>query len=141
MPEKQRTVAAKCRVCGRQLTIEEFRACDGRGHYCKAHLTAAAPEPPKRPKRTRSSSASTGGRRGRHVTESGAIEYSCRAQFARDAAIRRGRLTSEHASCSDGGVVFVSNKVGHGPSEIVTLFIKDPDGRRLAERSGYTCSD
>lgn len=141
MSKEQRTVAAKCRVCGRHLTIEEFRACSGRGHYCPAHIASAAPEPPKRAKRVRKSSATKGVRRGRHVTESGAIEYSCKAQFARDAAIHRGRLTSEHASCYDGGVVFVYNKVGHGPGEIVTLFIKDADGRRLAERSGYTCSD
>ncbi len=69
------------------------------------------------------------------------IEYSCKAQFARKGDIRAGRLTTDHPSCDTGQAVFVYNDVGYGPGEIATLFIKDPDGRRLAEHVGFTCHE
>jgi hypothetical protein len=79
--------------------------------------------------------------RGRRVSASGAIEYSCKGQFARDGVTRAGKLTSDHPSCVGGGMVFVCDGVGYGPGEIATLFIRDPDGRDLARRAGYSCRD
>jgi hypothetical protein len=136
---------ATCLTCGKPLTSEEFHACAGLGHYCAAHLcnspkradksTKAAPKPRKRSPRK------TGLRRGQRTSESGVLEYSCKAQFAGSGVIRSGWLTSEHASCPGNTVVFVHKKIGYGPGEIVTLFIKDSDGRRLAERAGYECHE
>lgn len=147
--EPQRRVGAKCRICSQQLTVEEFRACSGVGHYCSIHLPAslvqkAQPKAAPRP-RTRSTASSPvgppGSRRGRRLSENGAIEYSCKAQFARGGVIRSGRLTTDHPSCVEGTAVFVFNGLGYGPGEIDTLFIRDPEGRRLAERVGFTCHD
>lgn len=146
----QRKVGARCRICNQQLTVEEFRACSGVGHYCKTHLPASlaakAQKAQSRPVRTRSNprsagSAGTGSRRGRRISESGAVEYSCKGQFARGGVIRSGRLTTDHPSCAEGSAVFVCNGLGYGPGEIDTLFIRDPEGRRLAERVGFTCHD
>ena len=136
--DSNRKLAATCRICSRPLTLGEFRACSGVGHYCTAHLAAVAGSKPTRA-RQRRSAGSTAGKRGRHISESGVTEYSCKGQFAADGVIRRGKLTSEHASCLDGDVVFVCNDVGHGPGEIVALYISDPKGRVLAERTGYAC--
>ena len=142
MPDGEALTVAKCRTCGRQLTITEFKACSGVGHYCADHLAAV-----KSPARTRVSRPSTPStpskpgtsRRGRRISETGAIEYSCKGQFARNGVTRAGKLSTEHPSCLAGGAVFVCNDVGYGPGEIVTLFIKDPEGRSLAERNGYHC--
>jgi hypothetical protein len=150
--DAQRKVGAKCRICSQQLTVEEFRACSGVGHYCSIHLPASLAEKAKKaqakPARPRSSSPSRsatlgppGSRRGRRLSESGAIEYSCKAQFARGGVIRSGRLTTDHPSCVEGTAVFVHNGLGYGPGEIDTLFIRDPEGRRLAERVGFACHD
>ncbi|MBI4578879.1 MAG: hypothetical protein HY718_04200 [Planctomycetes bacterium] len=149
--ETERRVGAKCRVCGQQLTVEEFRACSGMGHYCSSHLPAGRPRPSPttrapRPASGASSvssgrSASSGSRRGRRISAAGAVEYSCKAQFARNGVIRSGRLTTDHPSCTDGEAVFVHNDVGYGPGEVATLFIRDPEGRRLAERVGFACHD
>ncbi len=140
MADEQGMTAATCRTCGRRLTIEEFRACTGVGHYCAAHL------PPPSASKTRSgpirragTAPSVGNRRGRRVSESGVIEYACRGQFARNGVTRPGRLTTDHPSSIAGGAVFVCNNVGYGPAEIATLFIKDPEGRALAERHGFHC--
>jgi len=69
------------------------------------------------------------------------VEYPCKAQFASTGVVRRGVLTSDHPSCLPGDVVFVHKKIGYGPGEIVTLYIKDARGRALAERTGYSCDD
>jgi len=142
LDDQERKVAAKCRTCGEHLTVAEFRACSGVGHYCKAHLPSgsatrqkSAAPPKRRPPRM------SGGAKGPRVTPSGAAEYPCKAQFAGTGVIRRGVLTSDHPSCLPGDVVFVHKKIGYGPGEIVTLFIKDARGRALAERTGYTCDD
>ena len=144
--EVQRKVGASCRICGRQLTVEEFRKCSGIGHYCTVHLpasqvraTAQAKAP--RPVRPRPSSGSGGYRRGRRVSANGYTEYFCKAQFARRGDIRSGRLTADHPSCEPGQAVFVYNDVGYGPGEIDTLFIRDSEGRALAERVGFTCHE
>ena len=142
MGEDERKVAATCRTCGRQLTLAEFRACYGLGHHCAVHLPAASASPAKAtatPKKRRARSSAT--RRGRRVSESGVVEYSCRAQCASTGVIRRGKLTSDHPACPADGVMFVSRKVAYGPGEVVTLFIKDPEGRALAERAGYDCHE
>lgn len=142
MDSGDRKVGAKCRVCGEQLTVTEFRACSGRGHYCAKHLPATTGRKTPTPRLSRSRSApSGGGRRNRRVSESGVVEFPCKAQFARNGTIRRGRLTTDHPSCPDGGVVFVSESVGYGPGEVAVLFIRDPDGRRMAEHAGYECHD
>lgn len=144
--EVPRKVGARCRVCDRQLTIEEFRACSGVGHYCAAHLPAGAVKSRKaaRPSRTRSGSGRSkpaGSRRGRRVSANGVTEYSCKAQFARRGEIRSGRLTTDHPGATEGQAVFVYNDVGYGPGEVDTLFIRDPEGRRLAEHTGFACHD
>lgn len=146
--EVPRKVGAKCRVCGQQLTIEEFRKCGGIGHYCVTHLPAsqvrAAHARASRPSRPRASAGTrppTGNRRGRRVSANGYTEYSCKAQFARRGDIRSGRLTQDHASCNPGQAVFVYNDVGYGPGEVDTLFIRDLEGRALAERVGFTCHE
>lgn len=149
--ETQRKVGAKCRICGQQLTVEEFRACSGLGHYCSIHLPASMVKArdaarPARPVRPRTPGSGTpvppgSSRRGRRVSPNGTVEYSCKAQFARKGDIRSGRLTTEHASCGEGQAVFVYNDVGYGPGEIDTLFIRDPEGRELAERVGFVCHE
>ena len=144
--DQQRKVEAQCRVCGRQLTVEEFRACRGVGHYCSTHLPAsqvakAQRSGTSRPRSRPAGSAGTGSRRGRRLSPNGVIEYSCKAQFARGGVIRSGRLTTDHPSCVDGIAVFVHNNLGYGPGEIDTLFIRDPEGRRLAEQSGFSCHE
>jgi len=131
------------------LTVEEFRACSGIGHYCTIHLPASLVQKQQAKtasrQRSRPASASAlgppGSRRGRRLSENGVIEYSCKAQFARGGIIRSGRLTTDHPSCVEGTAVFVYNGLGYGPGEIDTLFIRDPEGRRLAERVGFTCHD
>lgn len=141
MSDEAGKVAATCRTCGRRLTVEEFRACRGRGHYCKAHLSNAVekrrPTRRSRPRQPRAAGRGSGGR----IAESSAVEYSCKAQFAADGVIRQGKLTADHPSCLDGDLVFVHKQVGYGPSEVATLFIADPQARRLAERSGYACHE
>jgi hypothetical protein len=143
LSDSERLVSAKCRTCGKQLTATEFRACGGIGHYCSAHLprstgrSARPAHSPGAPARR----PATVGRRNRRTTESGGVEYPCKAQFASDGAIRRGRLTTDHAASSDGNAVFVMNDVPYSATEIVTLFISDPDGRRLARQSGFACHD
>ncbi len=140
---------ASCRTCGKELTIDEFRACAGLGHYCTTHLPAA---PIKKASTTRKTAPSekkttqTGSRRGRRVSESGVVEYSCRAQFARTGSIKRGKLTTDHPSCLPGEAVFVCSsserrgeEIGHGPGEIVTLFITDSEGLSLARKAGFEC--
>ncbi len=136
-----RKLAATCRVCGRNLTLDEFRACAGAGHYCQSHLPSSATrKSPTTGTRKRSGSArSSTSRRGRKVSESGVTEYSCKAQFSGSGVIRSGRLTTDHASSFRGGAVFVNKGIGYGPGEIVTIFITDPEGRRLAERAGFEC--
>ncbi len=134
--------AATCKTCGRQLTIEEFRACSGIGHYCAKHLHAKPESTQTKrgstsPKRRTKRSSST--KRGRRISASGKVEYSCKGQFAGDGVIRQGWLTSDHPSCLEGDVVFVHKNIGYGPSEIVCLFIKDPQGKALAQRVGFTC--
>lgn len=151
MSDTQRKVGARCRICNQQLTVDEFRACSGVGHYCSSHLPAslvqkaqkAQSRPASRPKSSSASSAlgPPGSRRGRRLSESGVIEYSCKGQFARGGVIRSGRLTTDHPSCIEGQAVFVYNGLGYGPGEITTLFIRDPEGRRLAERVGFNCQD
>jgi len=141
--EPKRLVAAVCRICGRHLTLEEFRACRGMGHYCASHHSLGTVKAenlrpsgsPRRrpPKPTGDRSAADGSMR--------ATGYPCKAQFAKTAAIRRGRLTTQHPSCVDGQAVFVSDGVGYGPAEVATLFIAHPEGRALARRSGYECHD
>ena len=138
--ESGQTVAATCQTCRRHLTVEEFRACAGRGHYCADHLSGAPRAAASRsaaavrPRTTRKRAP-----RRPAVSASGAADYPCKAQFARDGVIRRGRLMTDHPSCVDGAAVFVSKGIGYGPTEIVTLFIKDPVGRELARRAGYEC--
>jgi hypothetical protein len=149
--EIQRKVGAKCRVCGQQLTVEEFRACSGIGHYCSSHLPASLVKArdaarPSRSSRPRTSSPKSpappgSSRRGRRVSPNGVTEYSCKGQFARKGEIRSGRLTTDHPSCSEGQAVFVYNDVGYGPGEVSTLFIRDPEGRELAQRVGFICHD
>lgn len=139
VPDSPGKSAATCRVCDRQLTVEEFRACAGVGHYCTTHLPADAAKTKRKSAPRKRSTTSSGSKRGRTVTDSGVVEYSCKAQFASTGVMRRGKLTSEHPSAFGGGVVFVHEGIGYGPGEIVTLFIKDPDGRRLAERTGFEC--
>lgn len=140
MADEPQLTAAQCRTCGRQLTVTEFQACRGIGHYCATHLPAApAPRPRSTPASSSSGKRPAGSRRGRRVSESGVIEYSCKAQFARNGVTRSGRLTTDHPACMAGGAVFVYDEVGYGPGEIVMLFIKDPDGRSLAERTGFRC--
>jgi hypothetical protein len=146
--DKQRKVGATCRICSQQLTVEEFRACSGVGHYCSTHLPASlvakvkaktAPRP--RTRSPKSPAGSAGSRRGRRISENGIIEYSCKAQFARGGVIRSGRLTTDHPSSLECNPVFVYNNLGYGPGEIDTLFIRDPECRREAERAGFTCHD
>ena len=136
---------AKCLTCGKPLTNEEFHACAGLGHYCATHLSNSPRHTDKSTKATarprKRNPRRTGLRRGQRKSESGALEYSCKAQFAGSGVIRSGWLTSEHASCHRNNVVFVHKDIGYGPGEVVTLFIKDSDGRRLAERTGYECHD
>ena len=136
MAGSERMTAATCLTCGRQLTASEFHACSGIGHYCGAHLpgrsTPAAPRPQTRP-------ASSGGKRSSRVSESGAATYPCKAQFAGSGVVRRGRLTCDHPSSVQGNAVFVWEGVGYGPGEIVTLFIKNADGRALARKAGFEC--
>lgn len=140
MADGPQLTAAKCRTCGRQLTTEEFRACRGTGHYCATHLSAATAPAPRASRSSGSTRSQPGtSRRGRRVSESGVIEYSCRGQFARNGVTRAGKLTTDHPSCIGEGAVFVCDDVGYGPGEIVTLFIKDPEGISLARRSGFTC--
>lgn len=144
--ETQRKVGARCRVCGQQLTLQEFRACSGIGHYCSSHLPVSlARKAQPKPARPRPAPRPAGGagpsRRGRRVSPSGIVEYSCKAQFARLGTIRSGRLTTDHPSCVEGSAVFVYKGVGYGPGEVEMLFIRDPEGRRLAERVGFTCHD
>ncbi len=141
MGDEERMTAATCRSCGRQLTITEFQACRGMGHFCATHLHAPPPERPRPSKQQPRQPAIRSGasRRGRRISESGVIEYSCKAQFARNGVTRSGRLTSDHPSCIGGSMVFVSDGIGYGPGEIATLFIKDPEGRDAAERSGFHC--
>lgn len=143
--EPKRVVAAVCRICGRHLTLEEFRACRGMGHYCTSHHSLGTvkaenlrPSGPARRRSSKSAGRTVDGRppADRSARPSG---YPCKAQFAKTAAIRRGRLTTEHASCVDGQAVFVSNEVGYGPAEIAMLFITHPEGRALAQSSGYEC--
>lgn len=144
LEESERLVSAKCRVCNKQLSTTEFRACSGVGHYCSAHLPASSTRSRPAPSRRSSGSrppAAEGGRRNRRFTESGGVVYPCKAQFASDGAIRRGRLTVEHSASSDGSAVFVIDDIPYTATEIVTLFISDPDGRRLALRSGFNCHD
>lgn len=143
MDDSERLVSATCRACGKQLTAGEFRACRGIGHYCTAHLPLS-PQPvrataPRRASSPRSTASE--GRRNRRFTESGGVEYPCKAQFASDGAFRRGRLTTEHPASSEGNAVFVINEIPYSSTEIVTLFIRDPDGRRLAVQSGFNCHD
>ena len=178
MSEEVRKVGARCRECGQQLTIEEFRKCSGMGHYCSSHLSMAQAQATKKSSAssratrlravsssassssgssasdtagssvsasgsTRSSagSAPAGSRRGRRTSANGYTEYSCKAQFARRGEIRSGRLTQDHPSCDRGQAVFVYNDLGFGPGEIATLFIRDPEGRTLAESVGFVCHD
>jgi hypothetical protein len=131
-----RKSAASCKVCKRQLTIDEFRACSGIGHYCSAHLPSKARSAATKPASKKSPSTGRGRKR---VSDSGAVEYSCKAQFAGTGVIRAGKLTTGHAASYQGHAVFVLKKIGYGPGEILTLFIADRDGRRLAERSGFEC--
>jgi hypothetical protein len=143
LDDSERLVSATCRTCGKQLTAGEFRSCRGIGHYCAAHLPVSTQQ--SRPASSRRStaprSAADQGRRNRRFTESGGVEYPCKAQFASDGAIRRGRLTTEHAASTEGNAVFVIDDIPYSSTEIVTLFIRDPDGRRLAIRSGFNCHD
>ena len=140
MAGSERMTAATCLTCGRQLTASEFHACSGIGHYCGAHLSGhggpvakpAASRPQTRP-------ASSGGKRSSRVSESGAATYPCKAQFAGTGVIRRGRLTRDHPSSVQGNAVFVWEGVGYGPGEIVTLFIKNAEGRALARKAGFDC--
>ena len=146
-----RKVGARCRVCSQQLTVDEFRACSGVGHYCATHLPASLIKArdasrPARTVRTRSSSSKGSNppgssRRGRRTSANGVTEYSCKAQFARKGEIRSGRLTTDHPACTPGQAVFVYDDVGYGPGVVDTLFIRDPDGRRLAEHVGFACHD
>lgn len=39
-----------CNTCSNNLSLEEFRACAGRGHYCEEHLPPLPPPPPPKPK-------------------------------------------------------------------------------------------
>ena len=142
MNDSDHRVAATCRICGRQLTVAEFRACNGFGHYCDAHLpTRAKQAPAPRAPPRRVSLAPPGSRRGRRISETGVVSYSCKAQFASDGVIRRGRLTTDHPSSTEGSPVFVCKGVGYGPVEIAMLFIRDPDGRSLAQRAGFSCHE
>jgi hypothetical protein len=75
------------------------------------------------------------------VSANGVTEYSCKAQFARGGVIRSGYLTTDHPACTEGTAVFVHEEIGYGPGEIATLFIRDPEGRRLAEHVGFICHD
>jgi len=143
--DPNRKVGARCRTCGRQLTVVEFRACTGLGHFCADHIPLGTPVSP-RPHRPAERSSPrprgrAGGGRHRRVTDSGEVEYFCKAQFARTGSIRRGRLTCAHPSCIAGQAVFVCDGVGYGPREIAILFIRDAEGRSLAERQGFTCHD
>ena len=139
LSDTEPTVAAKCRICGRNLTVSEFRACGGVGHYCQAHLPASATVKARTPKRRTTPSGGTG--RGAKVSESGVVEYPCKGQFASNGVIRRGKLTTDHPSCLQGEVVFVCKEIGYGPGEISTLFIKNFDGRKQAESTGFYCHD
>lgn len=144
MSQGEPRVAATCRTCGERLTVSEFKACEGIGHYCAKHRPAgAATKTSSVPKKRtpRSSGGSGAGRRIRRVSESGVIEYPCKAQMAGKGDMRRGRLTPDHPACEEGGVVFVIGDIAYGPDQVVTLFIRDPDGRRLALRAGFECHD
>ena len=142
MSDRERTTAATCGTCGRHLTSEEFRACAGVGHYCTDHLPSSIHSDARVSRAApRRSPRSARSRRGRHVSEPGVVEYSCKAQFAANGVIRTGWLTSDHPSCLEGQVVFVWKEVGYGSGEVVTLFIKDSEGRALAERTGYECHE
>ncbi|MBN1345841.1 MAG: hypothetical protein JXQ73_24330 [Phycisphaerae bacterium] len=140
MDNGERTVAAKCRTCGRNLTVTEFRECSGIGHYCKTHLPVGSVKTTHAPRRaTKRVPGKSGGGRYRRVNESGIVEFPCKAQFAGSGVVHRGKLTSDHPSCMEGDIVFVCKDIAHGPSEIILLFIKDPDGRKRAERAGFDC--
>lgn len=143
MDDNERLVSARCRACGKQLTAAEFRQCSGMGHYCSAHLPATSTRASRGTPARRSSSSrpASEGRRSRRFNETGGVEYPCKAQFASDGVIRRGRLTADHPAAGDGNAVFVIEGVPYSATEIVSLFIRDPDGRRLAQRSGFVCRD
>lgn len=142
MGSSEGMTAASCRVCGKPLTIDEFRACSGFGHLCAAHLPAGTGSSAGASPRPRSAAPRLSGGGGvRERSAFGSADYPCRAQFARDGRIRRGRLTSNHPSSIDGGVVFVSEGIGYGPTEIVTLFIRHAAGRDMAVRAGFRCHD
>jgi hypothetical protein len=120
------------------LTVEEFRACAGVGHYCANHLPEAETgRGPKRAKTTRRKAQTS--TRGRSITPSGTAAYPCKGQFASDGVIRRGKLTADHPASLGGEAVFVWKDTGYGPGEVVTLFITDPKGRELAWAAGFAC--
>ena len=139
MDDDRRTVGAKCRTCGRNLTVAEFRACDGMGHFCTAHRSGEATPKPvmSKPRRKRSVTS----RAGRRVTESGDVEYPCKGQFASNGVIRAGKLADNHPSCPEDGWVFVCRNIGYGPGEIARLFIRNAEGRDFARRAGYEVSE
>lgn len=141
LSEGERLVSATCRTCQKQLTVDEFRTAEARDIIAPRILPAQSRHPqPPRPR----SSASTGARKAAAIADSmkpGRQSTPCKAQFASDGVIRRGRLTCDHPACSDGSEVFVVNDVPYTPTEIVTLFIRDPDGRRIAQGSGFNCHD
>jgi len=43
-------MAANCLVCDKELSLEEFRACAGRGHHCTEHLPPPPPPPEPKPR-------------------------------------------------------------------------------------------
>ncbi|MBN1513861.1 MAG: hypothetical protein JXB13_17730 [Phycisphaerae bacterium] len=139
MDTQDNMVAAVCKVCGRQLTVLEFRACSGLGHFCGDHLPAGpAPDRSISRGRAQAGTGSGGSRSRRQVTPLGPADYPCKGQFARDGVIRRGRLLSNHPSCP-GRVAFVCKDIAYGPGEVVLLFIRSAEGRALAERCGFSC--
>lgn len=135
MEDSEQKTGATCIACGERLTLAEFRACHGVGHYCEKHRPdpAAGARTKKPAKRRRPSTTS------RKSASSGPVEYPCKGQFAHDGVIRRGKLTVNHSLSLAGESVFVCNEIGYGPGEIVNLFIKTPEGRALAEKAGFTC--
>lgn len=140
----ERKVGAKCQACGKQLTLTEFRACRGMGHYCAAHRPAGGPRPQpglptSRPRSTPSTAKpkAAGPGRGRKLSANGVLEYTCKGQFACDGRLRAGRLTTDHPACIDGSVQFVIEKTAYGPSEVPILYLKDPQGKALAKKAGF----
>ncbi len=139
----QKKVGAKCQSCGKQLTLDEFRACRGMGHYCAAHRPLGGPRPqagipsmrPRSPSAPKTKAAGPG--RGRKLSESGVLEYTCKGQFARDGRIRAGRLTTDHPACIDGSVQFVIEKTAYGPAEVPIVYVRDPQGKALAQKAGF----